>query len=173
MFLHRPGKRRITETEPLELAIFCFMEITGSVHVLLDQKGNTVWSVPPDATVFEAIQFMSNKNIGAVAVTKDEKLLGMLSERDYTRKVVLAGRSSRETRVEEIMTSPAITAVPEDSIVNCMRRMTERKVRHLPVVKGDQVVGVISIGDLVNWTINAQAAAIEQLENYVTGGIYQ
>ena len=149
------------------------MEITGSVNSILDQKGKTVWSIPPDATVFEAIQFMSNKNIGAIAVAKDGKLVGMLSERDYTRKVVLAGRSSRETRVEEIMTTPAVTATPHDSVVNCMRRMTERKVRHLPVVEGEAMVGVISIGDLVNWTINAQAAAIEQLENYVTGGTYQ
>ncbi len=149
------------------------MEITGSVNAILDQKGNTVWSIPPDVTVFEAIQLMADKNIGAIAVAKDGKLVGMLSERDYTRKIVLAGRSSRETRVEEIMTSPAVTASPADSIVDCMRRMTERKVRHLPVVKGESMVGVISIGDLVNWTINAQAAAIEQLENYVTGGTYQ
>jgi CBS domain-containing protein len=149
------------------------MEITGSVSAILDQKGNTVWSIPPGATVFEAIQFMSNKNIGAIAVAKDGRLVGMLSERDYTRKIVLAGRSSRETRVEEIMTTPAVTAAPDDSVVNCMRRMTERKVRHLPVVKDDEMIGVISIGDLVNWTINAQAAAIEQLENYVTGGTYQ
>ncbi len=149
------------------------MEITGSVNRILDQKGNTIWSIPPDATVFDAIQFMSSKNIGAIVVAKDGKLVGMLSERDYTRKVVLAGRSSRETRVEEIMSSPAVTATPDDSIVDCMRRMTERKVRHLPVIKGETMVGVISIGDLVNWTINAQAAALDQLEKYVTGGTYQ
>ena len=149
------------------------MEITASVSAILGQKGNTVWSISPDATVFEAIQLMSQKNVGAIPVLKDGKLVGILSERDYTRKVVLVGRSSKQTVVKEIMSSNDVTAEPGDSVVECMRRMTVNKVRHLPVVENGEMLGIISIGDLVNFMIQAQAATIEQLENYVTGGTYQ
>lgn len=149
------------------------MEITASVSTILGQKGNTVWSISPDATVFEALQLMSEKNVGAIPVVDGNKLVGILSERDYTRKVVLVGRSSKETPVKEIMTAKTVTAEPGDTVGACMRRMTANKVRHLPVMKEEEMLGIISIGDLVNFMIKAQAATIDQLESYLTGGTYQ
>jgi CBS domain-containing protein len=116
---------------------------------------------------------MSEKNVGAVPVMEKDQLVGILSERDYTRKVILAGRSSKETPVRDIMTNKALTASPSDTIVDCMRRMTENKVRHLPVMENGRMQGIISIGDLVNLMIRAQAATIDQLEGYLTGGKYQ
>jgi CBS domain-containing protein len=145
------------------------MNIAGTVECLLNQKGTTVWSIDPDATVFQAIQLMSDKNIGAVLVMRGERLVGILSERDYTRKVILKGKSSRETAVREIISSPVISVERGDSVEECMRLMTEHRVRHLPVLEGDRVVGVLSIGDIVNWIMSAQSVALNQMEDYISG----
>lgn len=145
------------------------MRATGTVSAILSHKGHEVCSISPDATVFEAIQLMADKNIGALLVMSGEKLMGVLSERDYTRKIALKGKSSRETKVLEILSSPVFSATPGHTVEDCMRLMTTNRVRHLPILNGDKVVGVVSIGDLVNWTISAQNAAIEQLESYIAG----
>jgi len=145
------------------------MNISGTVGTILNQKGRQVYSILPDATVFEAIQLMAEKNIGALLVMSEQKLLGVVSERDYTRKVALKGKSSRETKVMEIISSPFVSATPGHSVEECMRLMTTNRVRHLPVLDGERLVGIVSIGDLVNWTISAQDAAIEQLKSYITG----
>jgi CBS domain-containing protein len=147
----------------------CVMKVTATVSAILNQKGRQIYSIPADATVFEALQLMAEKNVGALLVMSDDKLLGVVSERDYARKVALKGRTSRETKVQEIISSPAITATPSDTAEDCMKLMTGNRVRHLPILDGDRLVGVVSIGDLVNWTISAQHAAIEQLESYITG----
>lgn len=145
------------------------MNISGTVGAILNQKGHHVYSIAPDATVFEAIQLMGDKNIGALLVTWEEKLVGVISERDYTRKVALKGKSSRETKVREIISSPVVSTTPSHSVEECMRLMTSNRVRHLPVLEGEKLVGIVSIGDLVNWTISAQDAAIEQLKSYIAG----
>ncbi len=113
---------------------------------------------------------MSAKNVGALPVVNGDELLGIVSERDYTRKVVLAGKSSKNALVREIMTTPCVFAGLDDSISDCMRLMTESKVRHLPILDGEKIVGIISIGDLIKWVMSSQAATIEQLERYLTGG---
>jgi CBS domain-containing protein len=145
------------------------MKISGNVSSILGQKGHQIFSISPDATVFEAIQLMADKNVGALLVMSGEKLLGVISERDYTRKVALKGKSSREAKVKEIVSSPVLSANPSYGIEECMRLMTHHRVRHLPVLEGDKVTGIVSIGDLVNWTIQAQDAAIEQLQSYIAG----
>jgi CBS domain-containing protein len=145
------------------------MDVPGTVVEILGHKQPEVWSVAPDSTVLRAIQLMSEKNVGALPVLEGSRLVGIISERDYTRKVILKGRSSRETAVREIMSRNLAVAGLHDPIVECMRVMTERKVRHLPVLDGQDLVGIISIGDLVNWIISAQTAAIDQLEKYITG----
>src|SRR5215469_8883457 len=145
------------------------MKIAGTISGILAQKGSTVWSIAPAATVFDAIALMADKNIGALPVVEDDRLIGIISERDYTRKVILKGKSSKETRVEEIMTRDLVTAEPSDTVIDCMRVMTEKRVRHLPVMEGFQMVGVLSIGDLVKCLISAQAEAIDNLEQYITG----
>jgi CBS domain-containing protein len=119
--------------------------------------------------VFDAIALMADKNIGALPVVENDRLIGIVSERDYSRKVILKGKSSKETRVEEIMTRDLVTVEPSDTVVDCMRVMTEKRVRHLPVMEGAKMVGVLSIGDLVKWLISAQAATIDNLEQYITG----
>ena len=142
---------------------------SGTVSTILSHKGNAICSISPEATVFEAIQMMADKNVGSLLVFSGDKLLGVISERDYTRKVALKGRSSRETKVGEILSHPTVSASPGHSVEDCMRLMTGNRVRHLPILEGDKVLGVVSIGDLVNWTISAQNAAIEQLESYIAG----
>lgn len=146
------------------------MEVTGTVEALLSDKGRDVFGISPDKTVFEAIEQLSERNIGALLVMEEGHLIGVFSERDYTRKVALAGRNSRETRVREIITGRIVSVSPTTPVPECMRRMIENRVRHLPVLDGDQVVGVISIGDLVNFIMNAQRATIEQLHSYISGG---
>lgn len=141
------------------------------VSTLFHHKTATVWSITPEATVFEAIRLMADKNIGSLLVMAGGKLLGVFTERDYTRKVALHGKSSRDTRVREIIASDTVTVAPDDSIEDCMRLMTENRVRHLPVVDGDKVIGIVSIGDLVNWIISAQDATIAQMEQYIAGGV--
>lgn len=145
------------------------MSITGTVGTILNQKGRQVYSIRPDATVFEAIRLMADKNVGALLVMSGEQLLGVVSERDYTRKVALKGKTSRDAKVCEIVSSPVVSATPGHSVEECMRLMTTHRVRHLPILEDQKIVGVVSIGDLVNWTISAQDATIEQLKSYITG----
>ena len=145
------------------------MEIAGSVGAILAHKGSAVWSIAPDATVFEAIELMADKNVGALPVVENGRLVGIISERDYTRKVILKGKSSKETPVRDIMTLELVTADPGDSVSECMHVMTDKRVRHLPVLEGTKMVGLISIGDLVRRIISAQTATIDNLEKYITG----
>jgi CBS domain-containing protein len=128
-----------------------------------------VWTISPDATVFEAIQVMADKNVGALLVTDNEKLVGVISERDYTRKVAIKGKSSKELKVREILTERMTHVTPNHSVEDCMRLMTEHRVRHLPVLDGTAIKGVVSIGDLVNWIISAQTSTIRQLQTYISG----
>jgi len=145
------------------------MNVTGTIDSILHQKAASIWSVTPDTTVFDSIKLMSHKNVGALLVMKDDKLAGIFSERDYTRKVVLKGKSSKTTAVQEIISSPVISVTPKQTIEECMRLMTEHRIRHLPVIDGDRVVGIVSIGDLVNWIISAQHVALSQMEAYICG----
>ncbi len=147
------------------------MKTTYPISSLLHHKTSALWNIAPDATVFDAIKLMSEKNIGALLVMSGGKLAGIFSERDYTRKIALHGKNSKQTQVWEIMPKEVITVTPTDSVEHCMKLMTENRVRHLPVVEEGKVAGIISIGDLVNWIISTQNAAIEQLEQYIAGGI--
>ena len=124
---------------------------TGTVRVLLARKDSAVWSISPNATVFEAIQLMADKNVGALPVVDNSRLVGIISERDYARKVILKGRFSKDTTVREIMTQELLTATPSDSITECIRVMTEKRVRHLPVLEGANLIGIVSIGDVLKW----------------------
>jgi CBS domain-containing protein len=146
------------------------MKSSGTVSALLHHKGSEIWSVPPEATVFEAIKIMADKNIGALLVMSGGKLAGIITERDYTRKVMLQGKTSKETRVREIISSETFSVGLNHSVEECMKLMTEHRVRHLPVVEGEKVVGLVSIGDLVNWIISTQNAQIDQMAHYISGG---
>ena len=140
------------------------------VRHLLDRKGREVWSVDAEAPVLEAIRSMAEKRFGALPVTRQGKLIGVVSERDYARKVILMGRSSADTPVEQIMSSPVITVTPDDPVRRCMELMTERRIRHLPVLGPDGVmIGMISIGDLVRAVIEEQEQTIQQLEKFISG----
>jgi CBS domain-containing protein len=145
------------------------MNPNGTISEILSHKGSAVWSISPDATVFEAIQMMADKNIGALLVTENGKLAGIISERDYTRKVMLKGKSSKTTAVREILSSNVTHVSPSSTVEECMRLMTDHHFRHLPVLDGERIAGIISIGDLVNWIISAQHTAISQLQTYITG----
>jgi CBS domain-containing protein len=145
------------------------MKLIDTLRMVLERKGHDVWSVTPENTVYEAIELMAQKKVGALLVLNGGKPIGVLSERDYARKVVLKGRSSRDTHVREIMTSPVICVTPEHTVEECMEVMTANRIRHLPVVEREQVIGVASIGDLVNWIISAHEATIDHLHNYITG----
>jgi CBS domain-containing protein len=135
-----------------EWAIFpTGMAGAGTVGVLLARKKPAVWSISPDATVFEAIQLMADKNVGALPVIDNSRLVGIISERDYARKVILKGRFSKDTPVRDIMTQALLTATPSDSIAECIRVMTEKRVRHLPVLEGTKMIGIVSIGDVLKW----------------------
>jgi CBS domain-containing protein len=138
-----------------------------TVRHLLDRKGRDVYAVKSEDPVLSAIQVMAERHIGALLVMKGDELLGIVSERDYARKVILKGRSSSDTPVSQIMSSPVITVRPDQTIDECMRIVTERRIRHLPVLEGRRVVGVISIGDLVKTVIEEQQHTIEQLESYI------
>jgi len=147
------------------------MKTSVPISSLLHHKGSTVWSIAPEATVFDAIKLMAEKNIGSLLVMTRGKLVGVFTERDYARKIALQGKSSKETRVKEILSAKVVTVTPDESVEECMRMMTEHRIRHLPVMQRDELVGLISIGDLVNWTISAQDATIEQMERYIAGGV--
>jgi CBS domain-containing protein len=138
-----------------------------NVRQLLDRKGRAIFSVGPEVPVLEAIRLMAQHHVGALLVMKGETLEGIVSERDYARKVILLGRSSSDTPVRDIMTSQVITATPETSVERCMQLMTDNRVRHLPVTEGARVIGMVSIGDLVKSVIAEQRETIEQLEHYI------
>lgn len=137
---------------------------------ILQYKGSRVWSVSPGDTVLHALAVMAEHDIGAVIVIEEGRLIGILTERDYARKVVLAGRSSRESSIRDVMTHTVICVTPEETIERCLALMTERRVRHLPVVERKELVGLISIGDLVRATIAEQEQVIEQLQHYIAAG---
>jgi CBS domain-containing protein len=146
------------------------MNVSGSVSAILaHKKASTLWSIGPNAMVIDAIRLMDEKNVGALPVVDNGRLVGIVSERDYTRKVILKGRSSKETPVNEIMTKQLVTVNPGDSVTECMRIISEKRVRHLPVLERADLVGILSIGDVVNWLISAQTATIANLERYITG----
>jgi CBS domain-containing protein len=144
------------------------MDLADTVRLLLKDKGQKVWHVSPESCVFDAIRIMAERYVGALLVVSEGKLVGVVSERDYARKIILQGKSSKETLVKEIMTSPAVFVTPEETVEDCMRVMTERHFRHLPVVENGNILGVVSIGDLVKWMISAQQQTISQLHNYIT-----
>jgi CBS domain-containing protein len=137
---------------------------------LLDQKGNAIWSVNPSETVFATLELMAEKGIGAVLVFESERLVGMFSERDYARQVILKGKTSRDTPVRDVMTGRVTYVRPEQTLDDCMALMTDKHVRHLPVIDGGQVIGVLSIGDIVKAVISEKQFIIEQLENYISSG---
>ncbi len=145
------------------------MEIAGTVSALLREKNRPLCSIKPTETVYAAIEMMAAQNIGALPILDGGKLVGMLSERDYTRKVILQGRASKKTPVSEIMNRQPARVKPDDSIGHCMRLMTEERVRHMPVMDGEEVLGIVSIGDLVKWIISSQTATIDQLTKYIYG----
>jgi len=139
-----------------------------TIRNLLDEKGSRVWSVGPQATVYEALALMAEKGIGALIVTDDTRLIGLFSERDYARNVVLKGRTSHDMPVREIMSSPVLCVTPEQPLEEAMALMTEHRVRHLPVIHEDGVLGIVSIGDLIKSIISEQKFIIEQLEHYIS-----
>ena len=141
----------------------------GNVRNILESKSREIFSIPPETIFYHALEIMHDKNVSALVVMKRDKLAGIFTERDYARKVILKGRSSKDTQVIEIMTSPVIYVTPQETVDDCMRMMTTNRVRHLPVVEDEKVVGIVSIGDLVNWVVSAQADAISQLHSYITG----
>jgi CBS domain-containing protein len=145
------------------------MTPTTKIRAILEAKGDAVYSIHPKATVYEAISMMADKGVGALLVMDGERLEGIVSERDYTRKVILKGRSSREALVEEIMTRNVVTASPDITVAEGMRLMTDHRIRHLPLVSGGKVVGVVSIGDLVKAIISEQQETIAHLTNYISG----
>jgi CBS domain-containing protein len=141
-----------------------------TVRQLLGLKPAAVWSISPDATTFEAIQMLADKGIGALPVMEGEILVGILSERDYARKVILKGKSSHATPVRDIMSTSVVSVTPDQTNEQCMQIMTDHRIRHLPVVEGGKVIGILSIGDLVKDIISEQQATIEHLEHYIMGG---
>ncbi len=147
------------------------MKASVPISALLHHKGTALCSIAPEATVFEAIQLMADKNIGSLLVMSGDRLVGMFTERDYTRKIALQGKTSKATRVDEVLSSKIISVTPDHTVEECMRLMTENRVRHLPVLANNKVTGLVSIGDLVNWTISAQDATIAQMEQYIAGGV--
>ena len=144
-----------------------------TVRDILQRKGTEVWSVTPETTVIDALKLMAEKNIGAVLVLDEDRVAGVLSERDYARKVILQGRTSQDTTAREIMSERVVGVEPQQTVEECMALMTDKRIRHLPVVEGGEVIGVVSIGDIVKNIISEQEFLIEQLEHYITGTPYR
>lgn len=144
-------------------------ELTTPINAVLKRKTGAIWSTQPDATVYHALEIMAEKQVGALPVMQMGELVGIISERDYARKIILMGRSSKETPVGEIMGSPVISVSPQHTVEECMRIITDNRVRHLPVVDAGRMIGIISIGDLVNWIISEQQETIRHLEAYISG----
>jgi len=145
------------------------INLAGTVRSILQTKGMQVYSLPPEATVYNALEMMADKKTGALLVIDQGKLLGIISERDYARKGILQGRMSKQTPVSEVMVGPAIVATLDSTVEECMRLMTAHRIRHLAIVDREKVVGVVSIGDLVKSIISAQADTIDYLQDYITG----
>ncbi len=146
------------------------MDVSGTIAAVLGQKSREIFSVTPNTCVDDAVKMMDEKNVGALLVMKGNKLVGMLSERDYARKVMLRGKKSAETKVSDIMSSNLTVTNPNEGVEECLRVMTDKRIRHLPVLEGEKVIGVISIGDLVKHVISCQSATIAHLESYISGG---
>lgn len=144
-------------------------KLVDPVTAVLTTKGREIASVAPEQSVFDAIKIMAEKGIGSLLVMSAGKLVGIISERDYARKIVLKGRSSKDTPVSDIMTSPVVFVTSKATVDDCMTLMTEHRIRHLPILEGEQVSGIVSIGDLVKWIVSEQAGTIRHLENYITG----
>jgi CBS domain-containing protein len=145
------------------------MELMETIRPLMKEKSGRVWTATPDMTVFDALELMAEKEVGALPVLAGGMLVGMISERDYARKVILKGKASRETPVAEIMAEIAVTVTPETTVEQCMLLMTHHRVRHLPVLENGELWGVISLGDLVNWVIQSQRQTIRHLNEYISG----
>jgi CBS domain-containing protein len=145
------------------------MEASTNVRQILQAKGSQVWSVGPDESVFKALEMMADKNVGALMVMKNDALVGIFSERDYARKVILHGRASRDTAVRDIMSERVVTVGPERTVADCMAAMTEHRIRHLPVVDEGGVIGLVSIGDVVKAIMSEQSFLINQLQSYIQG----
>jgi CBS domain-containing protein len=141
----------------------------GKVRNIVKSKGSAVYSVGPDVTVYEAIELMCAKNIGGLIITEKDKPVGIFTERDYARKLILKGKSSKDTKIRDLMTTKLITVSPEDSVEACMQLMTDKHIRHLPVIENDQLVAVISIGDVVRFLLKEQQDIIDYLEHYIAG----
>ncbi|HUQ93125.1 MAG TPA: CBS domain-containing protein [Bryobacteraceae bacterium] len=145
------------------------MQTNEPIRSILRRKSSELYWLSPDASVYEAIALMSAKSAGALLVLEGDRLVGIISERDYARKVVLMGKSSRDTLIREIMSTPVFHVNPNTSVEDCMRLMTERRIRHLPVVENEKVTGIVSIGDLVKWTLSEQKNQIQHLESFIAG----
>ena len=143
--------------------------MTAHIEVLIKTKGGDLRTIQPEATVLEGLRVMADHNIGALLVMRSDQLIGVMTEREYARNVALKGRSSAEMRIAELVTTVPVTVTPAHTIADCMRLMTEHRVRHLPVLHNNRVTGIVSIGDLVNWIISTQSETIQQLENYIAG----
>src|SRR6516225_9792403 len=145
------------------------MELLDAVESVLGKKKKGIYTISPDASVYDALVLMAEKEVGALLVMRGNDLVGVISERDYARKIALMGRSSKETDVSEVMSSPPMTVSPRATVTECMQLMTDKRRRHLPVVDNGVVVGIVSIGDLVNWIVSSHEKTIEQLHGYIAG----
>jgi CBS domain-containing protein len=145
------------------------MEISGTISAIVREKGGAIHSIAPEATVYDAIQVMADRNIGSLLVMTGPRLVGIISERDYTRKIALKGKQSKQTPVSEIMLTPVISVGEDASVEECMELMTKHRIRHLPVLDSDRVVGVVSIGDLINWIIKTQREVLNSMEDFISG----